>query len=1112
MKRAHPQDVTAAKQPRRAAATATLARAVALVVAGMSAAHADALESRLVADGTHEAAVPPGYATTADGAAGYALHALNSGTITAAHPLHIVTSGASAAAVVATDAGHITLSGGDIATTGAIASGLLVTSGGKLHMAPGIGDPSRVSTQGRLAAAVIVDAGTARLWDTHLETAGDSAPGLVARSGAAVTLQNGSIRTQATSADGMRVDTGAHVDLFGTAVHALGNSASALRIGATGSIEAQGVSLITDGLNAGTVSLLAGSRLLLKNSRIETNGDRGWAIQGGGDVDLSNTPVQVHGVNTQAILLLAGSLRAQGGEIRATHRGSAGIELGRDVVAVLEDLEVSAGRLALNFGGAGGDATLDRVGLHTADTAVRMATASALRMTDGSISTTDDKGVAIDNRAGTVHLVGTALTTAGQSAHVLYASMEGGRGRPVFTADAVDITSTGVGSIGAVARLGGQITLRDSAVSTFDEKAYGVLAGGSGYLALHNTTVATEGEGAFAAVVNDNGQLDIDGGALSAERAAALWVRSARQMTVRNGAQLRGGNGALMQVDAAFAAPFHVVFDQDVKASGDIITTPEDIGAGIPVEHDVHLALQGRSHWRGASAILRSVALADDSQWTLTGDSQVGALALDNSRVQLSEGYAGRFHRLTVDGDLSIHNSLLVFNGQLGDDGSLTDILHVRGDTTGSGAVQVNNVGGVGDETYNGIRLIQVDGHSGADFVLRGRAVAGTYEYFLHKGGAGTPGDGHWYLRSEMNDSGNPCDIDPNAPGCTPVAPPPEDCTTNPALPGCGTGPTLPDPCEVDGQADCRPEPPRVLRPEAGAYLANQAAAQRMFMHARADRGPRADGATGVRGWSRVEAGSRRQNPLADQLSLRTQQQLTQIGADVGVFDENRGRVGLMLGAGRATSTARSQLSGYAARGRVRGVAAGVYGGWQNDRAYVDGSLQRGRFRNQVQGDGLAGERYDSRLLKTALEAGYRFDAGRIGAATLSLQPELQVVHTRASMGTHVERNGTIVRSLGQSGVATRLGLRLQSQMQTGTGTRIAPYLQVNGYRDGTDNGMTFDAVALEGPSPKTRVELTTGAQLQFNGGWRGWAGAGVTRGERGYREANAQMGVAYHW
>ena len=104
-----------------------------------------------------------------------------------------------------------------------------------------------------------------------------------------------------------------------------------------------------------------------------------------------------------------------------------------------------------------------------------------------------------------------------------------------------------------------------------------------------------------------------------------------------------------------------------------------------------------------------------------------------------------------------------------------------------------------------------------------------------------------------------------------------------------------------------------------------------------------------------------------------------------------------------------------------------MYGNWASDALYVDASVQRGQFRNRVQGEGLAEKRYDSDIWQSSLEAGYRFGIGQIGNTSLSLQPELQLIYTDTHSDVHTEANGTVVRAQGGSGLSARAGRRRAS-------------------------------------------------------------------------------------
>jgi len=129
--------------------------------------------------------------------------------------------------------------------------------------------------------------------------------------------------------------------------------------------------------------------------------------------------------------------------------------------------------------------------------------------------------------------------------------------------------------------------------------------------------------------------------------------------------------------------------------------------------------------------------------------------------VTLRDGAAGDI--MTIAGNYVATNGNLQIDTALGDDESKTDKLIIHGDTSGTTRLAVNNVGGTGAPTVEGIRVIGVDGASKGSFSLAGdysvngkpAIVAGAYAYQLYQGGATTPNDGDWYLRSQLTPQGN---------------------------------------------------------------------------------------------------------------------------------------------------------------------------------------------------------------------------------------------------------------------------------------------------------------------------------------------------------------------
>ncbi|MGH8087326.1 MAG: autotransporter outer membrane beta-barrel domain-containing protein, partial [Stenotrophomonas sp.] len=636
------------------------------------------------------------------------------------------------------------------------------------------------------------------------------------------------------------------------------------------------------------------------------------------------------------------------------------------------------------------------------------------------------------------------------------------------------------GSAGVGARIftGGSLTLVNGSTITADSVAIQVL-----------------GRGGSARVT-------IDGSRLQSEHSAGIWIATFddqsrhHEITVANDSRIQAGDGNLLLVSSysgtatndASAVTFTI---DDARLTGNVTVDRNTANTAVEVMMRNNARIDGRFRNVGAAT------LGTGSIWTLTGDSNVGRLQLDASGT-VALGNGSTFNTLTVDTFVGNGGTLLL-NTALGDDGSATDRLVITGDAEGEAGVRVRNAGGAGAKTDLGIELINIGGASNARFDLIGRAVGGQYEYFLVKGT-----NGHWYLRSEVLATPAPCDVDPSLPECQPIDPVDPVDPEDPIHPVDPTGPTHPtDPAD----------PVPVLRPEAGAYLANQFALTQLLRHSWRDRnGDDAVGNDGVHAWARVDSTQSRLGAVEDQLALRVDRSRLQIGADIGVFDADRGRVGVMFTAAQSQATSRSVLTGYSARGKVDGGAAGVYGNWSNDALYVDASVQRGQFRNRVEGDGLDTERYDADLWQSSLEAGYQIDIGHIGAMALRLQPELQLVYTDASTDQHRETNGTVARSLGEDGLSGRLGLRIEGESKAGSGAAVRPYVAANWYRDGASTGIAFDDEALHASTPRDRYALSGGARVAFGSGVSGWGGLRVMRGDGGYREASAQVGMSFTW
>lgn len=594
----------------------------------------------------------------------------------------------------------------------------------------------------------------------------------------------------------------------------------------------------------------------------------------------------------------------------------------------------------------------------------------------------------------------------------------------------------------------------------------------------------------------------VDGSTVEGLTGPAILIRAAAgqrldgKVMLVNGATLRGGNGNIIEVrESPGTGSGHTV--------ADIIIDDSHLTGNIFIENasEASLRLSNNAILNGIITGPADTTVTKGASWNLTGDSSIGDLTLGSGgTVKLGDGTA--FNTLNVNGDFVGQGGTFAFNTVFGDDSSPSDKVVIAGNSSGTGNIVVNNINGSGAQTGEGIQLISVAGSSDASFVMPGRATAGIYEYLLYKGGVANPNDGAWYLRSTY--TGDPCDLNPSLPICAP---------TDPGTPVDPVAPVIPvDPIDPGGPTD----PVPLLRPEPGAYLANQAAAVHMFQQRRHDRGEPAFEHDGAGAWARVGR-DQMHTTIAGQVDTRTHTNVLQIGSDLYRWGQSgRGQIGLMLATGEAETQATSRITGYGTRGKVKGDAVGLYGTWvqsaeDSSGLYVDGWLQYGRYDNRVQGNNLPRETYDATTRAASVEAGYGWAFANSDRGTWYLQPQAQLTYTDYKGDTLQEVNGTVVEDDRAGGFESRVGVRLFGH-DNASGNRVQPFLAVNWLYTERGDAMRFDGERLDARLPTNRYEAQAGAQLRLGQRWSAWGDLRVQRGDSGYKDAGAQLGLRRAW
>ncbi|WP_410736151.1 autotransporter outer membrane beta-barrel domain-containing protein [Citrobacter freundii] len=474
-----------------------------------------------------------------------------------------------------------------------------------------------------------------------------------------------------------------------------------------------------------------------------------------------------------------------------------------------------------------------------------------------------------------------------------------------------------------------------------------------------------------------------------------------------------------------------------------------------------------------------NLSLAEQTQWTITGDSSLTQLNNAGDIVFDTPSHNGQFKTLTINGNYHGDNSNLYLNTQLGDDNSPTDKVIITGDTSGSTTLYVNNIGGEGALTTKGIEVIDVGGQSDGVFTQGNQVQTGLYEYRLYEDG------GDWYLRSQAVPPIDPDDGD----DVTPVDPDDGDDVT-PVYPDDGGDVT---PVYPDDGGDIKPVEPQ-YRADIGAYLGNQWMARNLQMQTLYDR----EGSqlrTGDGGmWLRFKAGEASSTAADGHVDIDNTYSQLQIGGDVLSWDngEQSLKAGLMVSYIHAdtdsTGNRGADGSRFSASGNVAGYNLGAYATWFADAKnhsglYVDSWYQYGLYNNSVDNGDVGSTDYDSAASAVSLETGYRYDIILANYNVVSLTPQAQATWQQFKADA-VAQNGTRIDGQNGDSWTTRLGLRVDGKLHKNTTSVIQPFAEVNWLHTSDDVGVAFDGAEVKQDLPADRAEVKVGIQANLNSQW----------------------------
>ena len=730
----------------------------------------------------------------------------------------------------------------------------------------------------------------------------------------------------------------------------------------------------------------------------------------------------------------------------------------------------------------------------------------------GLLSQVNDSGI-VENNTRLETTDKTNIVTYGENAVGVLACSSPGESRTCV--DAVDDEVSDSNSYEVISRA--DLKMNGGSITTNGTNSYGAYANGEkAYINLDYVALETGEHGSYAVAIRQ-GNIDIKNSSITTKGTKAPIAK------IYNGGELFFSNvTAVSEQDKGISIDASNIDSQakialssvelssaldsidvnktttDVSILNRSIITPgnnilvNNTGGGLNI-------ISSDSTLNGATKLVSgttTLKLSENTIWNMKDDSVVIHLTNSDSIINLSYDDGQTFTQgktLTVKGNYVGNNGQLNIRTVLGDDKSATDRLIVEGNTSGSTTVYVKNAGGSGAATLNGIELITVNGdESPADAFRQGdaRIAAGAFEYQLKQQGK------NWYLTSyqSVNEEDN----------------------------------------SSEGNSESTETPTPVLRPEAGSYVANLAAANTLFVMRLNDRAgetryidPVTEQERSSRLWLHQIGGHNAWRDSNGQLRTTSHRYVSQLGADLltgGFTDSDSWRLGVMAGYARDYNSTHSSVSDYRSKGSVRGYSAGLYATWFADDiskkgAYIDAWAQYSWFKNSVKGDELAYESYSAKGATVSLEAGYGFALNKsfgLEAAkyTWIFQPQAQAIWMGVDHNAHTEANGSRIENDANNNIQTRLGfrtfIRTQEKNSGPHGDDFEPFVEMNWIHNSKDFAVSMNGVKVEQDGARNLGEIKLGVNGNLNSAASVWGNVGVQLGDNGYNDTAMMVGLKY--
>lgn len=441
---------------------------------------------------------------------------------------------------------------------------------------------------------------------------------------------------------------------------------------------------------------------------------------------------------------------------------------------------------------------------------------------------------------------------------------------------------------------------------------------------------------------------------------------------------------------------------------------------------------------------------------------------LNNGLINLSNGQLGG--QLTIDGDYVGTNGVVSIDTKLSNDISATDKLIIVGDATGSSELKVNNVGGNGAQTSNGIHVIQTgSSEANAFFIANGGYLsAGAYDYGLYLEHENNLDN--WYLRSHLRDK-------------TPT-----------------------------------------YTPDIGSYLAVETMGNTLFTSRIEDR----EGASQYQNldnknegnvWVRAYGGHNKFTTMDSQLKTTGNSFVTQIGAGlVTLGEEDQYNLGAMTGFATYDGKTHSNLTDRGSKTKINGYSLGLYGTWyahpvEKRGAYIDTWVLWNKFNNKIDTPDQNYYKYDSSGITASIEVGGDYLINKNGKKNWWIQPQSQVIYQGVHADDFKDAQGVDIYH-GKDNVQARMGVKTYLNIPT-SGNKITsyrPYVALNFIHNTSPYSVVIDDVRYENQGSANLGEIKVGVEGHITNNSQVWLNASYVAGSHDNEVYQGNIGWKYNF